>query len=114
VQTCGYTASSGLASFERTDRDGERTLVVEGEVDLAEREEFGRQLSRLLAETHSPGFVDLSGVTFMDSSGISEIVEAQRRADHDGVELVLLAPSPPVRRVLDVTGVSGLVPVRDR
>lgn len=114
MQTCGSRRTSGLASFERMDRDGERTLVVEGEVDLSGRAEFRRQLAHLLAEVHSPGLVDLGGVTFMDSSGISEIVAANRRAHDGGTELVIVGPSPPVRRVLDLTGVSRIVPVRER
>ena len=63
-----------------------------------------RELETLIAEAHSPAVVDLSAVTFIDASGLSELVAAKRKVAHTDVEIVLVDPSAPCRRILEVTG----------
>jgi anti-sigma B factor antagonist len=92
------------AAFERADRDGESILVVRGEVDLATAGGFRHALQALVETGSSPARVDLSAVTFMDSSGINALVTVRRAAEEAGVELVLVAPSTHARTVLELTG----------
>ena len=49
--------------------------------------------------------VDLSDLTFMDSSGISVMVQAKMRL---GDSFVLTRPQPPVRQVFEMTGLMDL------
>jgi anti-sigma B factor antagonist len=106
------TAENG-ATFERGDRAGERTLLVSGEIDLATAPQFRLELEALGLEAHSPAVVDLAGVTFLDSSGISALLAARQELAGTDVTLVLAGPSPQVRRVLEMTGVDGLFEIRD-
>jgi anti-sigma B factor antagonist len=101
------------AGFEHVRAGGYAVLAVTGEIDLAVQETFGRELSRLAARATSPCFVDLSGVTFMDSSGLSQLAKARERSRKAGVELVLVAPARPVRCVLEVSGLAAVLPIRD-
>ena len=56
--------------------------------------------------------MDLSGVTFMDSSGIALILRAQQRMQlTEGSMLVCNVPEQ-ARRVLDATGIGRLVTIR--
>ena len=56
--------------------------------------------------------MDLSGVTFMDSSGIALILRAQQRMQLlEGSMMVCNVPDQ-ARRVLDAAGISRLVTVR--
>ena len=56
--------------------------------------------------------MDLSGVTFMDSSGIALILRAQQRMQLlDGSILVCNVPQQ-ARRVLDAAGIGRLVTIR--
>ncbi len=55
----------------------------------------------------SPVIVDLSDLTFLDSSGITALVMARNRMAEEGNELVLARPHPIVRRVLEVTGLGS-------
>lgn len=48
--------------------------------------------------------VDLSRVTFIDSSGLRVVLEAHQALNCDGRRLVLIAPSQPVARVIEVAG----------
>lgn len=52
--------------------------------------------------------LDLSAVTFLDSSGLAVLLAARQRLADAGGPLVLHHPSPPVRRLLAVTGVDQL------
>ena len=102
------------AGFERGKSDGEALLLVSGEIDIATANAFRDQLRKLIAEANSPALVDLSGVTFMDSSGVDALAGARRRAAEEGVELVLVEPSSPVRMVLEVSGMWTLFQVHPR
>ena len=101
------------ASFERRELHGHRTLVACGEIDLATAPTFLEQLVAVAAEAHSPALVDLSGVTFLDSSGLNALVDARQRGQDPDVSLVLLNPSPVCRRVLELTGLNRLFTIVD-
>jgi anti-anti-sigma factor len=84
-------------------------LVVEGEIDPSTAERFGASIDAALAQ--SPRIViDLSAVTFMDSTGIRVLVQRIRRAE-DGAPLALRDPSVPVSRLLTITGLDRVIPL---
>lgn len=94
--------------FDRgTEPTGLPVLAVAGEVDLAVAERFAAELSAVIAEAQHAAVVDLSGVAFIDSSGVRELLLANRRTVEAGGMLVLRAPSPACRRVLEISGVMG-------
>jgi anti-anti-sigma factor len=80
-----------------------------GEVDMSNAAEFQEKLAGLTA----PNLVlDLSGVSFFDSSGIRMVVELWRQRLAAGQSLrLVVAPGSPVHRVLTVAEVDGTVPV---
>ena len=90
--------------FERSEQGGHPVLVVEGEVDLSVASRFAQELENLVGGTNHTAVVDLSGVGFIDSSGVRELLKAQHRAQSSEGELVLRAPSTACRRVLQVSG----------
>ena len=57
--------------------------------------------------------LDLSGVSFMDSSGIAVILKTDRLLRQTGGVLALSGVPGQVRRVLDVAGLTKIVPVLD-
>ena len=91
--------------FERSEQAGRPVLAVTGEIDLAVAPRFAQELESLVGGAGGTGIVDLSGVAFIDSSGIRELLEAQRAARAAGGELLLANPSPPCRHVLEISGV---------
>jgi len=98
--------------FERSADGDNAVLAVSGEIDLAVATRFGVELESLVAE-RTTGIVDLSGVGFIDSSGIRELLKARRAALDAGGQLLLRNPSPSCRRVLEVSGVLGEFTVQD-
>jgi anti-sigma B factor antagonist len=93
-----------LAKFERCTREGEELLAVRGEIDLANADAFRVALESLIRDCRSPALVDLSGVTFIDSTGMAALARARGAADEAAVELVLVETSPQARMVLELTG----------
>ncbi len=57
--------------------------------------------------------LDLTGVSFMDSSGIAVILKIDRLLRQTGGALALSGVPGQVRRVLDVAGLTKIVPVLD-
>jgi len=53
--------------------------------------------------------IDLSGVTFIDSSGLQVLLRTREVAVERGVDAVVTGASPAVRRLLDLTGTSDLL-----
>jgi anti-sigma B factor antagonist len=78
---------------------------VTGEIDAHSSESFASALEAA-GELSSVVKVDMSGVTFMDSSGLRVLVEAQQRAEAGGPTLVLRSPSRQIVRLLDLAGLT--------
>ncbi|MBV2354001.1 STAS domain-containing protein [Streptomyces sp. J2-1] len=73
---------------------------LRGEVEAGED---GGGLAAALVPGGRATVVDLSDVSFADSSLLHELLHAQRLHTAAGLPLVLAAPSPPVARLLDIT-----------
>lgn len=88
---------------------GGTTLIVRGEVDLATAPQLRHELLRHLVTTDHL-WLDLEGVTFMDSSGLHVLIAGRRRADLLGTHLEIARASTAVDRVLEITGAAALFP----
>ena len=66
-------------------RDSALTIALSGEIDHHAARELMAQLDQAIAERLPAHLVlDLSGVTFMDSSGIAVLLRARRQLGHTG------------------------------
>jgi anti-anti-sigma factor len=81
-------------------------LSVRGELDIGSAPVVREAFLRLARdETVTDVALDLSGVTFLDSSGLAVLLMGARRWEGDGNRLYLRAPSQMVVRIIDLTGV---------
>ncbi|MGW5417273.1 STAS domain-containing protein, partial [Actinomadura geliboluensis] len=80
-------------------------LLLEGELDVAGSEPLRRHIAAVIA-AHDPHrlLLDLSGLSFADSSGLAVFVWAHKEMTGRGHGLCLRRPQPKVLRVLHVTG----------
>jgi anti-anti-sigma factor len=76
--------------------DGHSTIRVTGEIDLATATELGRRLDSVIAA--GTGDVDLSEVTFLDSSGLAVLLAARQGLCDEHHRLTVRSPSKPVLR----------------
>ena len=91
-----------------TERSGARAVVaIQGELDAYSAPTLEEEVSNLLGDGVTELVLDLSGTKFLDSSGLRAILTAQRRLSERDGRLSLRAPSEPVRRLLDITGLEN-------
>ena len=77
-----------------------------GELDIATVEEVARPVRELLEAGFVELVLDLSEVTFIDSSGIRMVLDAREGARRKGVALSLLPGPPVVQRSFELTGLA--------
>jgi anti-sigma B factor antagonist len=90
------------------------TVVLAGEIDIATAPAIRRFLMAAISGRDVHLAVDMSGVAFIGAAGIGVLVAAANRAREAGGSLSLLAPSPQVRRLLDVCNLDGILPAAQR
>ena len=96
-----------------TDAAGHDLLIVSGDVDLATAPELVAAADACLGPGATrPLRLDLSAVTFIDSTGISALLEIRHAAARAGVEVVVVGQSAVVDRVLSVVGITDLFGAR--
>ena len=85
-------------------------MTPHGELDLATQGE----LRDVLTEHAARGgmTLDLSGLRFMDTSGLRLVLETAEAARRDGFRFDVLPGRESVQRLFEVAGVTDLVPFR--
>jgi len=90
-----------------TDVQGDRGVIaIKGELDAYTAPGVEEQIAKLIAAHVTEVVLDLSETGFLDSSGLRAILTAHRRLATEQGRLTLRAPSEPVVRLLEITGLS--------
>jgi anti-sigma B factor antagonist len=93
----------GQLVIERT-RQGETVILsLRGELDLTSAASFERELRASEEEPANRLVIDLSGLEFMDSTGLRALLLARERAQAQSRPLMLRRGSRQVQRVLELT-----------
>ncbi len=87
-------------------RDSAVVVRASGEVDIQTSPVLGDHLQQVLNDGAESVVVDLAGVTFLDSTGLSVLVAGLKRCQEAGGTLRVVAPRPHVRRIFEVTGLT--------
>lgn len=83
---------------------GDGALSVVGEIDAHSAPDFAARLREL--DGSSDRRIDMSGVEFMDSSGLRVLIEAHQAAEEAGARLILVSPGRVVSRIIEVSGLA--------
>ncbi|MBI5309759.1 MAG: STAS domain-containing protein [Actinobacteria bacterium] len=78
-------------------------LLCSGELDIGTADALKRALDEVDFAAGSRVTIDLSGVGFMDSTGLRLLIAAHRSAQEGGSELAVVTGESPARRVLELT-----------
>jgi anti-sigma B factor antagonist len=92
--------------FRTHERDvDERTsiIAVEGEIHVSTAPEFSGVLAASLESGHTRLVLDLSGVMFIDSTGLSVLLNTLRRVTRAGGAMALVCSNPTVLRLFEIT-----------
>jgi anti-sigma B factor antagonist len=90
---------------------GAVTARLTGELDMASEQYFLEALRLILQNRPSALCVDLSGVTFIDSSGIRVLLQSRILATSIGAEFRCANPTDQARRVFDIVQVGEFLGV---
>lgn len=85
--------------------DGSQVVVTPvGELDAHNCGELGEALTAATDADNADVVVDAAGLSFIDSSAISELLRLREQLSDQGGSLTLINVQPSVRRVLEITG----------
>lgn len=107
----GTSSSVPLIVEVHTDQGGASVVEVVGEVDATSVEQLRPELNRLADAGRIRVILDLSGVTFLDSSGLGALVSCHRRLQLLGGRLRLVCRNDLVLRVFRLTGLDKVMPI---
>ncbi len=111
-----YTVHSGpgvqheQASFFLEGMDGCMVVFAVGEIDLATSSTMWEALGEAV-ESRRHLIVDLSAVTFLDSTGLSVLIRTQKRIGATHKSMSLVGPNGLVAKVLRITRIDETIPV---
>jgi anti-anti-sigma factor len=97
-------ARSGHLSIRHTAVNGIRVVTVHGEIDHAVKDMLSEALLSYDGAAPLRTVADLSGVTFVDSSGINVFVAAHQAASDDEGWLRIAGAQESVLRLLEIVG----------
>lgn len=93
-------------------RDGRLNLLFKGELDHHEARSSMKSIDQLIDEYLPRECVmDMSGLSFMDSSGIAVILKITKRLNQMGGRAWVENPSKQPLRVIDASGIDRIVRV---
>lgn len=104
-----------IPSFDlRVVRNGRATHIVPcGELDIATTPALEQALMDAAADGVPEIVLDLRELTFMDSTGLRALAQANTRADEAGVALSIIRGPRQIDRVLEISGLGTLLPLVD-
>lgn len=88
-------------------------LVLSGQLDMASASELEQHLAEVLSQPHARVMLDLNGLTFVDSAGVSVLIKAKQQAETNGRTLVLRRPTEQLERVFALVGLADWLAVED-
>ncbi|GGX33893.1 STAS domain-containing protein [Streptomyces lomondensis] len=94
-------------------REDVALITVDGYLDVDTATEFQAHLANQLHHGRRHFLLDLSSVPFMDSSGMNIILRVYQETRGNAGSVHVIGPTPAVRRILDLTGVSITVPISE-
>lgn len=88
-------------------------LCVSGEIDIYTAPLFKQAVVNLVSDGNRDVIIDLSKVTFMDSSGFGTLLGATKRLRPMGGGLHLAAPNSTIQRMLRLTRLDTIMEIYD-
>lgn len=86
-------------------------IEVAGQIDLYTAPTFKAKILGLIDQGTTRVVVDLSAVSFLDSTALAVFVAALRRVRARGGSLSLIVRDYDIERLLEITGLDGLIPI---
>lgn len=83
-------------------------IALEGEVDVYTAPQLKQQMISLLESGATEMIVDLTKVDYLDSTALGVLIGGLKRMRERDGNMVLICPSPRIRRVFEITGLDKI------
>lgn len=87
--------------------DGHPVVSVHGEVDVSSAPELQRELDTVFESGARSVVVDLSDVSFLDSTGLGALVAARATASSGGGSIAVVCDQGRLLKLFTITGLDG-------
>ena len=109
----GGAGSGELASLTAAEHGASLVLVISGEVDISNIDSIAEAIYAL-PNTEEGLLIDLSGVSYLDSSAVSLLHDLAMRLRSRAQRMIVVSPpETPPRRILDLTALYVNAPIAD-
>ena len=92
----------GSPAVSKAPRNRPNVLTLEGEIDLHVSPAIGVSLARMIEKKPARLVVDLSQVTYIDSSGLAALIEAMQNVEKYGGKFALAGLQETVRSIFEI------------
>jgi anti-sigma B factor antagonist len=98
---------------ERDATAGDEVVAPQGEIDISNQKILDEVLADALQRQPRRLVIDLAGVIYLDSAGVSSLLRAGHRLAQQGGQLALVGGERFTRRLLQMTGIDRIFPYYD-
>ena len=103
-----------LLTMAAKDQPSYTLVSLAGECDITNAHLLRKIMTGYIPADARLAVIDLSGLRFIDASGVHGLVDARDVLAANGTALVLAAPQPTVARMLTLTGLGQLIRVHSQ
>ena len=107
------TIEHGPLTIRSSRQEDEHVVALYGELDLGGVEVLQDEIRRVEQSDAGRIIVDLSGLDFMDSTGLRSMLQIHARSRTDGDRVVFLRGGPIVQRLFEITQTESRLPFLD-
>jgi anti-anti-sigma factor len=94
--------------------NGTAVITISGRLSLGgETEKLDAALTKLLADERKNVILDITGLDYVDSSGVGMLVSCLTKLKKAGGEMKVAGASPRIRRIFTMTGVENMMSMYD-
>ena len=90
-----------------------RTVALSGEIDAHNADDLCALLREAMDRGTTRLTADLARITYMGSAGVRCLLEVNQEARARGVTFLVARPSAAVEDIIELTGIAGVLNVRD-
>jgi anti-anti-sigma factor len=87
-------------------------MAIVGEIDAASVGLLRFRLAEISPDVKADLIVDMSRVTFLDSTGLSFLITAHTKLRSQGARLVVRSPTPQVKRLFEITALTSVLTIK--
>lgn len=97
--------------IDHQETNGIKEILVSGEIDAYTAPQLRKELLPLMEQTGTAVTVDLTGVQYMDSTGLGVFVAALKSSKKNECSLNLKGMNRRVKRLFDITGLAEFMEI---